>query len=60
MNEFVRLYPDVRFSSLPHLGEDGERKVELGIRGTRLRVAEASDHLKAEVAKLGYRYMEAA
>ncbi|MDD5242258.1 MAG: competence/damage-inducible protein A [Sulfuricella sp.] len=53
MNEFVKLYPDVRFSSLPHLGENGERKVEFGLRGTRPRVALGTAYLKQEIGKLG-------
>ena len=58
MNEFVRRYPDVRFSSLPHLGEEGERKVEFGVRGPRPLVTEAMNYLKAEVEKLGFRWTE--
>ncbi|MHB1590506.1 MAG: competence/damage-inducible protein A [Sulfuricella sp.] len=58
MNEFVRLYPDLRFSSLPHLGEAGEREVEFGVRGLRPLVTEAMNYLKAEVEKLGFRWTE--
>ncbi|MHB8167447.1 MAG: molybdopterin-binding protein, partial [Sulfuricella sp.] len=58
MNEFVRLYPDLRFSSLPHLGEEGEREVEFGVRGLRPLVKEAMNYLKAEVEKLGFRWTE--
>ena len=58
MNEFVRRYPDLRFSSLPHIGEGGERKVEIGLRGSRPRVIGAMNYLKAEVEKLGFRWTE--
>ena len=56
MNEFVRRYPGLRFSSLPHIGEEGERKVEFGLRGSRPMVAAAMAYLKAEVEKLGFRH----
>src|SRR3990167_6220189 len=52
MNEFVMRYPDLRFSSLPHIGEEGERKVELGLRGSRPLVIEGMNYLKTEVEKL--------
>lgn len=58
MNEFVRLYPDLRFSSLPHIGEGGERKVEFGLQGARPRVAEAMAWLKSEVSQLGFRWTD--
>ncbi|GAO37393.1 damage-inducible protein [Sulfuricella sp. T08] len=58
MNEFVRRYPDLRFSSLPHIGEEGERKVEFGLRGSRPLVIEGMNYLKAEVEKLGFRWTE--
>jgi molybdopterin-biosynthesis enzyme MoeA-like protein len=58
MNEFVRRYPDIRFSSLPHIGEEGERKVEFGLRGSRPQVIEAMNYLKAEVEKREFRWME--
>ena len=57
MNEFVRRYPEVRFSSLPHIGEDGQRRVEFGVKGARPRVAEATAWLKAEVEKQGFRWV---
>ena len=56
MNEFVRRYQDLRFSSLPHIGEGSERRVEFGVRGKRPRVIEAVAWLKAEVEKLGFRW----
>jgi molybdopterin-biosynthesis enzyme MoeA-like protein len=58
MNTFVARFPDVRFSSLPHIGEDDGRSVELGIKGARPRVGEAMDYLKREISALGYRWAE--
>jgi molybdopterin-biosynthesis enzyme MoeA-like protein len=55
MNEFVQRYPEVRFSSLPHIGEGNERRLELGVKGARPRVAEAMAWLKKEVEQAGYR-----
>jgi molybdopterin-biosynthesis enzyme MoeA-like protein len=60
MNEFVRRYPGLRFSSLPHIGEEGERKVEFGLRGARPLVIEGMNYLKAEVEKMGFRWTETA
>lgn len=60
MNEFVRRYPDLRFSSLPHIGEDGERKVEFGLRGARPRVALGAAYLKQELGKMGLKLQETA
>ena len=60
MNEFVRRYPGLRFSSLPHIGEEGERKVEFGLRGPRPLVIEGMNHLKTEVEKLDFRWTETA
>ncbi|MBS4096228.1 MAG: competence/damage-inducible protein A [Sulfuricella sp.] len=55
MNELVRRWPQVRFSSLPHIGEDG-RRLELSVRGRTGQTAEAMDFLKSEIASLGYRW----
>lgn len=60
MNEFVRRYPDLRFSSLPHIGTEDERKVEFGLRGSRPRVAQAAAFLKQEIGKLGFKLEETA
>lgn len=56
MTEFVKRYPDLRFSSLPHIGETGERKVEFSVRGTRPRVIEGMNALKTGVETLGFRW----
>lgn len=58
MNDFVARYPDVRFSSLPHLGENGERHIEFGIKGSRPQVAEARTFLQEGVTVRGYRWEE--
>ncbi len=55
MNEFVMRYPDLRFSSLPHIGEEGERKVEFGLRGARPHVAQGAAFLQQEIGKLGFK-----
>lgn len=60
MNDFVARYPDVRFSSLPHLGEHGERRIEFGVKGSRPRVAEAAAFLKQGVSEKGYRWEDKA
>jgi molybdopterin-biosynthesis enzyme MoeA-like protein len=58
MNEFVRRYPAVRFSSLPHIGEGEERRLELGVKGQKPKVAEAMAWLKNGVEQLGLRWTE--
>jgi molybdopterin-biosynthesis enzyme MoeA-like protein len=55
MNAFVARYPDLRFSSLPHLGAAGERRIEFGVKGSRPRVAEGVAFLKQGVAERGCR-----
>lgn len=55
MNELVRRWPDVRFASLPHIGEDG-RRLELSVKGSTLEAAAAMAWLKEQVEKLGYRW----
>jgi molybdopterin-biosynthesis enzyme MoeA-like protein len=55
MNEFVRRYPDLRFSSLPHIGEEGERKVEFGLRGARPRVMQGAAFLQQKIDELGFK-----
>lgn len=55
MNDFVARYPDVRFSSLPHLGVDGVRRIEFGLKGRHALVAEALGFLQGEIAQRGYK-----
>jgi len=56
MNEFVKRFPEVRFCSLPHIGEGNERKLELGVKGAHDRVALAMVWLKSGVEALGLRW----
>jgi molybdopterin-biosynthesis enzyme MoeA-like protein len=56
MTEFLARFPDLRFSSLPHIGEDGSKRVELGVRGEGGRVAEARDYLQRELTARGHRW----
>ena len=58
MNDFVRRYPDVRFSCLPHIGEDNARRLEFSVKGAQPRVAEAMAWLKKEVQHSGYRHTD--
>jgi molybdopterin-biosynthesis enzyme MoeA-like protein len=56
MNDFVQRFPDVRFSSLPHIGEGSERQLELSVKGSRPRAAEAMAWLKSGVGERGLRW----
>jgi molybdopterin-biosynthesis enzyme MoeA-like protein len=56
MTDFVQRYHDVRFSSLPHIGEGDERKLELGVKGEKSRVDEAMAWLKNGVEALGLKW----
>ncbi|MBZ0105282.1 MAG: competence/damage-inducible protein A [Sulfuricella denitrificans] len=56
MNEFVVRYPEVRFSSLPHLGADGARRIEFGLRGRSTEVTGALLFLQSGIAARGYRW----
>jgi molybdopterin-biosynthesis enzyme MoeA-like protein len=58
MNDIVTRYPDLKLSSLPRLMVDNRRIIELGIKGSPARVAEAMAMLKAAVIDLGYRYTD--
>ena len=58
MNDFVQRYPEVRFSSLPHIGEGKERKLELGVKGAKPGVEEAMAWLKKGVEELGLRWSD--
>jgi molybdopterin-biosynthesis enzyme MoeA-like protein len=55
MNEFVARYPDIRFSSLPHLGADGVRRIEFGLKGRHAQVVEALTFLQEGISQRGYR-----
>ena len=56
MNDFVQRFPEVRFSSLPHIGEGDERRLELGVKGASAGVEEAMAWLKQGVAEMGLRW----
>jgi molybdopterin-biosynthesis enzyme MoeA-like protein len=58
MNEFVRRYPEVRFSSLPHIGEGSERRLELGVKGAQAKVEVAMAWLKMEIEKMNFKWTE--
>lgn len=58
MNELVRRWPEVRFASLPHIGDDGERRLELSVHGDAKSAHAAMDYLKAEIDALGYRWQD--
>lgn len=53
MNELVRRWPQVRFASLPHIGDDG-RRLELSVQGDTRSVHDAMTFLKTEIDTLGY------
>jgi len=55
MNELVRRWPQVRFASLPHIGDDG-RRLELSVKGDKSDAEAAMAWLKARIAELGYRW----
>jgi molybdopterin-biosynthesis enzyme MoeA-like protein len=59
MNELVRRWPQVRFASLPHIGEDG-RRLELSVRGSLEESAAAMAWLKEQVCERGYRWEDKA
>jgi len=57
MNDTVARYPDLRLFSLPHIG-DGDRHIELGVRGDEPRVVEAMGELRAGVTRLGFPWVD--
>ena len=59
MNELVRRWPQIRFASLPHIGEDG-RRLELSVHGNAALAHAAMNFLKAEIDALGYRWQDTA
>jgi molybdopterin-biosynthesis enzyme MoeA-like protein len=58
MEEIVRRFPEVRFASLPHFGEDGSRHIELSVRGRPDKVPPAAAYLKQAVSALGHEWQE--
>ncbi len=59
MNELVQRYPEVRFSSLPHIGEGDKRQLELGVKGENLKVGEAMLWLKQQVEQMNLIWTDA-
>lgn len=58
MNAIVARYADLKLSSLPRLAVDNRRIIEIGIRGSAERVAEAMAFMKGAVTALGYCYTD--
>jgi molybdopterin-biosynthesis enzyme MoeA-like protein len=58
MNDIVARFPDLKLSSLPRLVVDNRRIIELGIKGSPDRVAEAMAAMKIAVTTLGYHYTD--
>jgi len=54
MNENVERFRRVQLFSLPSFAADGSRRLELGVRGPRLEVDRAFEHLLAGVAASGF------
>ena len=59
MNELVQRYPEVRFSSLPHIGEGDKRQLELGVKGENLKVGEAMLWLKQQIEHMNLLWTDA-
>lgn len=58
MNDIVARFPDLKLSSLPRLVVDSRRIIELGLKGSPDRVAEAMAAMKIAVTARGYRYTD--
>ena len=56
MNENVARFPRVKLFSLPSFVTDGKRRLELGVRGAPTDVDAAFEHLRAGVARSGFRF----
>jgi molybdopterin-biosynthesis enzyme MoeA-like protein len=57
MNTLVSRFPEVRFSSLPHLGPQ-DRHIEFGIKGVPEQVEAAMAYLKGEIAGAGFSWRD--
>ncbi|MGA7801411.1 MAG: molybdopterin-binding protein [Gammaproteobacteria bacterium] len=57
MEALVADYPEIRLSSLPHLG-DSRPRIEVGLRGYGSSLAGASESLRAGLLRLGLRWRE--
>jgi molybdopterin-biosynthesis enzyme MoeA-like protein len=58
MNAVVRDFPDLKLSSLPQWNASGARVIELAVRGEAARVPAAMGYVRAEIAKLGYPFVD--
>jgi molybdopterin-biosynthesis enzyme MoeA-like protein len=58
MNAVVRDYPDLKLSSLPQWNANGDRVIELAVRGDAARVPAAMAFVRTQVANLGYAVSE--
>lgn len=56
MEQFVATHPELRFSSLPHIGK--ERRIELGIRGNPELLPAASETIRQGLKQLGIGWKE--
>lgn len=46
-------FPDIKLSSLPHMMVDGQRQIELGVRGEKGRAEEVMQVVKNELVQMG-------
>ncbi len=61
MHDITTAFPDATLFSLPTLAEGGQRRsIELGMKGTKARVAQAMTLIKAEVAARGFAWEDKA
>jgi molybdopterin-biosynthesis enzyme MoeA-like protein len=54
LEAFVARFPEVQLACLPHLGEDGYRETELGVRGKGPQVWAAAAWLQEELTRAGF------
>jgi hypothetical protein len=53
MEEFERQFPALKLYSLPHIGDDGSRHIELGCVGVPALAAKGLAAMQAEVLRRG-------
>lgn len=56
MQECVKQFPEVRFSSLPHIQPEGQRSIEFGFKGTAEAVAQAVAFFTAYLKEEDFQY----
>ena len=54
MEHFEREFPDLKLFSLPHIGDDGSRPIELGCVGTPERARAGLAAMQAELVRRGF------